>query len=73
MKIKEKAEILTQEYFQKRGNMLKRGTLTPRYGFTVKSSQDTKIVVMINIYFLHFSHDILYINFVIGTFVSKRS
>ena len=29
LKIKEKAEILAQENFQKRGNQLKRGTLTP--------------------------------------------
>ena len=29
LKIKEKAEILTEENFQKRGNQLKRGTLTP--------------------------------------------
>ena len=29
LKMKEKAEILTPENFQKRGNQLKRGTLTP--------------------------------------------
>ena len=29
LKLKEKAEILAQENFQKRGNQLKRGTLTP--------------------------------------------
>ena len=29
LKRKEKAEILAQENFQKRGNQLKRGTLTP--------------------------------------------
>ncbi len=29
MKIKEKAEILAHGYFEKRGNQLKRGTLTP--------------------------------------------
>ena len=31
LKIKEKAEILVQENFQKQGNQLKRGTLTPLY------------------------------------------
>ena len=29
LKIKEKAEILAHGYFEKRGNQLKRGTLTP--------------------------------------------
>ena len=29
LKMKEKAEILAPENFQKRGNQLKRGTLTP--------------------------------------------
>ena len=29
LKIKEKAEILAQEYFKKQGNQLKRGSLTP--------------------------------------------
>ena len=29
LKLKEKAEILAQENFQKLGNQLKRGTLTP--------------------------------------------
>ena len=31
LKIKEKAEILAQENCQKRGNWLKRGSLTPLY------------------------------------------
>ena len=30
LKLKEKAEILAQENFQKRGNQLKRETLTPQ-------------------------------------------
>ena len=31
LKIKEKADILAYGYFEKRGNQLKRGTLTPLY------------------------------------------
>ena len=31
LKIKDKAEILAQEYFQKQGNQLRRGTLTPMH------------------------------------------
>ena len=41
LKLKEKAEILAQENFQKRGNQLKRGTLTPLFILPKGGTQGT--------------------------------
>ena len=58
LKIKEKAKILTQENFQKRGNQLKRGTLTPLVNAMLGMGNTQNVIIellnSIVIFFLFF-------------------